>query len=250
MIRKVQQLHILEVLFFSFFIKQAQQFKQLFSSCCLCGQSSEYYHYLCSYCYQDLPRINLPTNSKNLLYWPAIDRLLSPYKFDELVAISDYKWPFDTWIKQLKYSHQFNYANLLGAMLADHYSQESLNETNSQHPTVISVPSHVNRWQKRGFNQSHLIAQHFSKQLGLNYDAMMLIRLDEGHSQVGLSGENRRKHKPEFAITDEQQKLPEHVILIDDVVTTGTTANTICQLLKRHGVHKVSLVTLCVSLPF
>jgi len=224
--------------------------KQLFSSCCLCGQKAERYNHLCRYCYHDLPTINLPTSSPNLLSWPAINRLLAPYKFDELISVSNYIWPYDIWIKQLKYQHQFNYANLLGPLLADHYNRHYGITPDLSSPTVISVPCHIKKWQQRGFNQSHLLAQKFSKHLGLKYDPEMIVRLDEGKPQVGQSGISRRKHKPKFALTNENQTLPKHVVLIDDVVTTGTTANAICRLLKSKGVHKVSLVTLCISLPF
>jgi predicted amidophosphoribosyltransferase len=70
-------------------------------------------------------------------------------------------------------------------------------------------------------------------------------------SQVGKSGAERRKNLNQaFSLNIKpKESLPEHVILIDDVVTTGTTANEICKLLKKSGVQSITLLSLCLAIP-
>jgi len=84
----------------------------------------------------------------------------------------------------------------------------------------------------------------------LPYDSGGLIRQKSTESQVEKSGDARRKNLQDaFKVTLDTALIPHHVLLIDDVVTTGATASEIAKKLKQFGVKKVTVVSMCLSLP-
>ncbi len=238
------------------FITYLEKFKQILSRCELCQQSCQNIKLLCDHCEQDLPYFSDTFTDTftqgNLLNWPAINQLLKPYQFDQLICLSSYQWPFSQWISQCKYHGRFELAHLFSQLLSKHWQQLSLQHQLSQPDVIMAVPIHINRWKTRGFNQAHLMAKSFADDVNIPYHTRALKRNKATVSQVGKSGVQRRKNiKNAISLSAEFTKLkplPEHVLLIDDVVTTGATANEVCRLLKKQGVKKVTLMTLCISL--
>lgn len=234
--------------------QQIKNIRLQISTCVLCGNACQHHPLLCQYCQADLPYFNYQQVPYDLLSWPAISQLLPIKSFDHLFAIAPYVWPFDTWISQLKYQHKTELAELLTYLLINHWQQylsvekANLTPANTQ---VLAVPLHLQKWQTRGFNQAHLIAQKFAQGFGYVYQPNWLIREKCTENQVGKSGVERRKNlKNAFSLhIAPKVKLPTHVILIDDVVTTGTTANEICKLLKKNGVQTITLLSICLAIP-
>ena len=112
------------------------------------------------------------------------------------------------------------------------------------------MPLHISKWQLRGYNQAHLIAKPFSQLLKLPYQGSALVRVKKNISQVGQTGAQRRNNLASaFTLRQPLTKAVKHVLLIDDVLTTGSTASEISKLLKRNGVERVTVVTVCLSLP-
>ena len=77
------------------------------------------------------------------------------------------------------------------------------------------------------------------------------MRIHEHSDQAGQTGVTRRRNlRDAFALSPAlTSALPEQVLLLDDVVTTGSTCNEICRILKQHGVKEVTVLSLCLSLP-
>lgn len=226
----------------------------LMSCCILCGNACQQHQLLCQYCQTDLPYFKRNLLGFDLLLWPAIKQILPQAKFDHLLSLAPYQWPFSTWINQLKYQGKTELANLLAYLLILHWQQYNdllRRQTIPSKVLVLSVPLHITKWHQRGFNQAHLIAKRFAKQLCYNYQPETLIRSKATESQVGKSGVERRKNVANAFIINPTSSITsfDHVILIDDVVTTGTTANGICKLLKKRGVQTVTLLSLCLALP-
>lgn len=234
-----------------------QQFKniQLKVSCCsLCGNTCQKHPLLCQFCQADLPYFNHQHIPYDLLSWPAITKIIPIKHFDHLLAIAPYIWPFDTWISQLKYQHKTALAELLSYLLINHWQQylnaDTVNFT-SDNTLIVAVPLHLKKWQARGFNQAHLIARKFAQYFNYEYQAELVTREKLTESQVGKSGIERRKNlKNAFSLNiNSAAKFPTNIILIDDVVTTGTTANEICKLLKKSGVQNITLLSICLAIP-
>jgi ComF family protein len=225
------------------------------SSCDLCGldvelgvlASSDYKQgIICSYCLKDLPLFKQDVVHGNLLMWPAIHRALPRITFDSLFSLAPYTSPFDQWLAQFKYHGRFELGNMFAVMLAN---QWELSFKGSTPDIVVAVPLHINKWQIRGYNQADLIARPFAKILQLTYLPNALMRIKHNESQMGKTGTARRKNlSGAFKLNLDMTGI-EHVLLIDDVVTTGTTASELSTLLKKSGVKIVTLATVCLTLP-
>lgn len=205
---------------------------------------------LCQYCVDDLPYFNQALVAGNLLNWPAIFRALPNTHFDQLFSLAPYRYPLDHWLAQLKYLGRFEIANLFSVLLSAQWRAMTKNQVVAPVNLVLSVPLHVKKWRIRGYNQAHLIAKPFAKQLSLPYDDKLLIRSKHNDSQMGKTGSQRRRNLANaFSLQRKISGDIKHVLLVDDVVTTGTTASEISKLLKQAGVETVTLVTVCLSLP-
>ena len=228
------------------------------SSCDLCGEACHHYLLLCQNCFADLPRFNTEVIQGDLLNWPAVNQILPKVYFDHLICLAPYDTPYKQWLSQFKYNGRFDIAKLLAMLLAEHYQLVIKQHTHLQAELIVSVPLHITKWQQRGFNQAHLLADILSKELAkegieqhiIPYDNKALTRNKSTSSQVGKSGVLRRKSlRNTFNVQFSQTTAPEHVLLIDDVVTTGATASEISHCLKQAGVKRVTVLALCLSLP-
>jgi ComF family protein len=243
----------------------SQQFKQVFFifkkklqqsfTCCdLCGGDCQHYSLICQACANVLPIFHLDKVQADLLNWPAINQLLPDIHFDHLVCFSPYSAPISTWLKQLKYNGRFELAPFLAQLLAEqlnkHWLQSGSGGVPERPDVILSVPLHRKKWQSRGYNQAHLLAKSVASIVQLPYDCGGLIRQKSTVSQVEKSGKARRKNlQNAFKVTLGAEFIPHHVLLIDDVVTTGATASEIAKKLKQFGVKKVTVVAMCLSLP-
>src|SRR5437763_1657029 len=113
---------------------------------------------------------------------------------------------------------------------------------------VIPVPLHVRKLRERGFNQSELIAKAALKlnPAGerLTLAPKALERRRETRSQIGLSSHQRRENmRGAFAVTDSDQVYGHEILLVDDVLTTGTTASECVRVLCGSGPSKVWVAT-------
>jgi len=227
-----------------------QKLLLLLGQCDLCGNSTNKYPLLCLACLEELPLFKQEMITDDLLNWPAINRALPNIYFDQLFCLSPYLPPFNHWLSEFKYQGRFELANIFAELLTERWQTSSLSQSAPSVDLVLSVPLHIDKWQRRGYNQAHLIAKRFAKALQLPYQASAIKRIKNSTSQVGKTGGQRRKSLANaFILTPYLAKNLRHVILIDDVVTTGTTASEISKLLKNAGVAKVTLVTVCLSLP-
>lgn len=223
-----------------------QQILLKIGCCDLCHQHTTVIPMLCRYCVADLPFFNYSLIGSDLLHWPAIDQLFPKRSFDRLVCIAPYTFPFNQWLPQLKFHNRFELSKLLATLLV---MTNNHHQIVSKHSTLLVVPSHLRKWQQRGYNQSHLIAKHFAKLVGCKYLPHALFRVQQQQSQVGYSGKERRRLMAKDFMLNDEVSFPQHVVLFDDVVTTGSTVNTISQLLKQRGVQSITILAIALSLP-
>lgn len=239
------------------------------STCDLCLQPAHKYSLLCHVCWRDLGFFKYPQGQANLLRHPQVARFLGGVKFDNLVCVAPYQWPFNQWISQLKYQGRFEVAHLLAELLAEQViyvlteqlgektgqlitvpaEQASFREIKSLPSLIVPVPIHTFRLKQRLYNQAALIGHHLSKRLGCDYSQDVVTRQVHGKQQVGQSGAQRRKNLRSAFALNAQIMLPEHVGIVDDVVTTGATVNELARLLKHRGVKTITVFSICLTLP-
>ena len=109
---------------------------------------------------------------------------------------------------------------------------------------VVPVPLHQFKMNKRGFNQSAVLAKILAEKLGLNY-ADILIRTRNTPQQVGLSSFQRKKNMINaFSLKSSVINYQSNVLLVDDVWTTGSTLKECAKVLKSTGIDKIWAVTI------
>jgi len=112
--------------------------------------------------------------------------------------------------------------------------------------SIIPVPLHPDRLADRKFNQAEIIAQELAKATGLPVDAASLIRAHHTEKHRAGMGARERARSLEKAFKVRAPRLIENkvVLLVDDVMTTGSTANEITQTLLNGGARSVNVLTL------
>lgn len=115
---------------------------------------------------------------------------------------------------------------------------------------IISVPMHPKKLRQRGFNTAYLLAKSASKALSLPLLKGALIRVSQTDSQAGLDKAARQENlRGAFDVDTQTLKQHRRILLIDDVYTTGATAQACGQLLQAAGVQHLHLLTLARALP-
>jgi ComF family protein len=201
---------------------------------------------LCHACQQALPQLPYQLCHYNLLYLPQVARGLKKHRFDALLSVSYYQQPYRHWLQRWKFAHDLAAGDLLQRQFVAMLRQYQ--HDNSTVPdAIIYVPMHPAKQRQRGFNPAQLLAQRAADQLGVTL-LPVLTRPQRQPAQVGLNRKQRQRNLRHAFSLPVDTALPERVALIDDVVTTGATANELCRLLRRHGAQHINLWTVAVTL--
>jgi ComF family protein len=155
-----------------------------------------------------------------------------PPDFDATRAAFDYRFPIDTLLHQLKYSHNL--------VLADFTAQALLATLPPQKPDIIfAMPLYVARLRERGFNQSVEIARPIARALNIPLQLVGYTKIRETEPQAALPWKKRQANV-RGAFACELDLNNKHIAVIDDVMTTGSTLNEFAKVLKKQGAEKVS----------
>lgn len=217
--------------------------------CCLCEHPSDQDLDLCSMCAKLLPRcedrcyrcgLRLQADNNPIFCQGCHE---NPPKFDRLCSLFDYQSPALNLITGLKFGRQLALGKVLGELLASAINLKWYHDKNAFPEAVIPVPLHKSRLRYRGFNQSLELLRPLKKQTQIEISACCR-RVKPTRTQSGLKAEFRRQNlKNAFDIIKPIDF--KHVAILDDVVTTGSTVNSLSNTLKNAGVEQIDVWCIC-----
>jgi ComF family protein len=167
------------------------------------------------------------------------DCLRQPPPFSRVHAVGPYAGTLQDAVQRFKYRGQLALERPLGALLTEAVSRES-----SEHLTlVVPVPLHVTRLRERGYNQSLQLARQVGRRLDVPVAADLLRRTRPTSSQQGLAAAARKRNlRGAFAVS--APLAGGNILLVDDVLTTGTTARECATALRAAGATAVEVAVI------
>jgi ComF family protein len=165
--------------------------------------------------------------------------------FAKAMAYGSYSGALRGMVHLLKYESMLPAAESFATLLAPVI--QSLAELCDAEALLVPVPLYKSKQRQREFNQSELIARAVLRRMPsakLKLADSVLVRQRDTRSQTGLTRHQRRENmRGAFAVRDASLVAGRDIILIDDVLTTGTTAAECARVLRRAGAKKVYVAT-------
>lgn len=222
--------------------------------CLLCKSTAQ--DYLCTPCTHDLPwltpltciQCSLPFIQDPSLRTSNYDVnlcgecLTKPPNFDKTICAFTYEFPLNDMIHQFKDHTNIATGKFLTEQLRTYIRYAYKDEPLPQ--CIIAVPMHWKKLLQRGFNQADVISHHLSKALGVKM-IQPIKKCAPTANQHQLNRQQRQHNlQNSFILTEKSHATLagiNHIAVVDDVVTTGATANTLASILKTAGVNKVDV---------
>ena len=149
---------------------------------------------------------------------------------------------------RFKYSSRREYGAVYAEELYRHYGSW-VKQTGAG--MLVPVPVHPARYRRRGYNQAEILARHFGKLSGLPVGTEMIARMKDTRPQKELSaGERKRNLAGAFSVgrqVRELNQIPECVIIMDDIYTTGSTMEACSAVLKETGIRRIYFLCVCIG---
>ena len=211
--------------------------------CLLCtGQSRD--GLLCQPCCADLPRLGCGCHYcarplPQAAICPACQHRPPPYRAH---GIYHYSYPLPALIQRMKYRGHATLAAELGELLA-----AAAYPCNSGGSCLIPMPLHWRRQWWRGFNQALELARPLATRLAIPLRTDLCRRIRPTRPQADLLGRERQRNVHKAFEVTAKGPLPDHVILVDDVMTSGQTAAALARCLRQAGVSEVSVWALAIA---
>lgn len=143
----------------------------------------------------------------------------------------------DKLIQSFKFQGDLAIGRVLSALMQN---QIKALLTTSLPAAIIPIPLHHSRLRERGFNQSALLAVDLTKGLGIPLLENCLLREKPSTPQSELDAKSRKNNiRGVFSLHSQAASLPDHIVLVDDVMTTGSTLSEAAGVLLAGGVKRV-----------
>ena len=199
-----------------------QQGMQKITPCQLCGLAQQQQHSLCTDCWNQLPwfKQNIERQQRQIL------------------VAHHYSFPIDRVIQSYKYEQQLHYQQLLAHSL--------LRLRLPKVQAIVAMPISIERLKERGYNQMLIIAKIMAKQLKIPV-WQPVIRAAQ-HSQKGLTRIERLENiEQQFQAIRTAQRSYKRVLIIDDVVTTGSSMHALAHVLEGLGCQHIYMACIAAA---
>lgn len=203
-------------------------------------------HYCCSTCRAEFDPFSSHSEAEGLLRRTIASHFGEQFLFDR--GWCRYRFHKKSSLQQvlhaMKYKGLFNIAKSFGSQLGEWMLSGG---DTGDIDCIVAIPLHPLKKIERSYNQSEKIAEGLAQSLHKPLRRELLVRKRYTVSQTGLSAQERKKN-PEGAFQLRKGAVDRHVLLVDDVVTTGATMAAAASALRKGGAEKISLAAVALAI--
>ena len=197
---------------------------------------------ICKGCHADLPRLKNPCPgcARPMLLAAGVncaDCQARPLPFTAVVVPFAYAFPIDAAIRQYKFRRKLWYAPAFAELLLP-----ALDDLPDSIDAILPVPLHWLRHGVRGFNQAAEVSRGLCRQTGLPMLRQVYRRRPTPYQSGSNARARRRNLRRAFSVRG--RITARHVLIVDDVVTTGETCRQLARVLTRAGVDEISVLAI------
>lgn len=210
------------------------------------------YEMVCGRCLKQLPLVRDPKCEKCGKPVPEGEKLcydctVIEHAFSEGMGIFLYNEVMRKSMYKFKYLGRKEYGRFYGTA-AWIYGKETLKAWNPE--VIVPVPVHITRKRKRGYNQAEVISEVLGQYMHIPVSKGALKRCTKTVAQKELTVEERRRNlEGAFSVTG--IFFPwKRVLLVDDIYTTGSTADSASKELKKYGIQEIYSLSICIGKGF
>ena len=208
--------------------------------CGICGKLNE--NYLCSRCNLNLQKVS-GFQIDNYTTETGFQRK----HFNEHIYFFQYQGLIRDQIINYKFNDKAYKYKAISKFIIDNYilRDSKIFQIFNDYDVIISVPLSKNRMKQRGYNQAGLIAKEIARTLDKELITDCLYKCKNIVAQSTLNKEEREENIKGVYIIKKQEKLKnKKVLLIDDIYTTGSTANECCRVIEQSGTTTIGVMTI------
>ncbi len=208
-------------------------------NCLLCRQflDSRHQKQLCPKC---LASLALNPNP-----WRRLSSA-DPVYLDESWSACLYNDAAQKLLHAFKYSGKTSLRKTFVPLMIDFISRHHL--PLHRYDLILPIPLHPARLRERGYNQSALLSLDLSRHFGLAHAQDLLMRQKQTQTQTELDAKQRWTNmEAAFRIKNSAAAAGKNMVLVDDLLTTGATANSAAQALKNAGAGRVAVLTFSIA---
>ncbi len=202
-----------------------QYHRQPFAVCTACANLLQRIGPACRYCALPLPDDNFLVCGRCTIAKPVFDKVNTAYLFAE---------PLRTLLHEFKYAQALYLGGFLAQLMLDALPKQAM-----QTQCLVPVPLHPKRLRERGFNQAAELAKLLARTLQLPCELNLCKKIIHTVPQVSLN-KKQRMDNLRHAFQSKPSNY-QHITLVDDLLTTGSTANELARTFKKQGVGQVDL---------
>lgn len=214
----------------------------------MCGGYSDG---LCERCFRSLPRTEQAEHRGNSTEQTLVGDVYDPVSAQKAMHLErgaaflfyEKNHPVQRAIHKMKYADQPLIGQQLGRMAAIEMQYADFFDGID---VIVPMPLHPRRMRERGYNQSEFIARGISEVTGIPVDTTHVTRERNTPKQALQRGEERKHNVSNaFAVNHPEQWYKKHILVVDDLITTGETMRSCLRAMKRFRGAKFSVFALC-----
>lgn len=191
--------------------------------CLFCGNEEDIKNYICNYCKDNMEYLNREVDLDS----PYLGKVVYSLFYNEFIKEKIYLYKYE--------NYGYLYKSLGEILLKTIYEKNLMENID----VITYVPIHRRRKAIRGYNQSELIAKYLSKILDIPLSREKLIRIKHTKPQNKLNRYDRMKNiEGVFKIVDSTEFENKEILIIDDIITTGSTIKECAKVLLEEGQAK------------